>query len=111
MFPNAVILQIRSLLDEGELSHRAIAEKLGVSRGVVNNIAGGRRGLRSLKDDRVRQSREHFQSLPKRCRCCGGLVFGPCLLCRARDYQRRIQAVRRQADRSQTSVPTPRRVA
>ena len=111
MFPNAVILEIRSLLDEGELSHRAIAEKVGVSRGMVNNIARGRRGLRSLKDDRMRQSREHFQSIPKRCRCCGGLVFEPCLLCRTRNYQRRNQEIGRQAVRSQPSVPARRRVA
>ncbi len=111
MYPNAVILEIRNLLDEGELSHRAIAEKVGVSRGVVDNIAGGRRGLHSLKDDRMRQSREHFQSIPKRCRCCGGLIFEPCLLCRTRNYQQRIQESCRRAIRSQSAVPAPRRVA
>ena len=111
MFPNAVILEIRSLLDEGELSHRAIAEKVGVSRGVVDNIAGGRRNLRKHHEDRLRQSREHFQCIPKRCRCCGGLVFEPCLLCRTRNYQQRIHESRRHAVRSQMAVPTPRRVA
>jgi hypothetical protein len=111
MFPNAVILEIRSLLDEGELSHRAIAEMVGVSRGVVDNIADGRRGLRYHKDDRVRQSHDQIQRIPRRCRCCGGLVFEPCLLCRTRSYQQRIQEIRRHAVRSQMAVPTPRRVA
>jgi hypothetical protein len=108
MFPNAVILEIRNLLDEGELSHRAIAEKVGVSRGVVDNIAGGRRALRDHQSACVRLSREHGLGTPVRCRKCGGLVYEPCLLCRAREHQRIVLEIRR-AVRSQ--LANPRRVA
>ena len=111
MFPNAVILEIRSLLDEGEFSHRAIAEKVGVSRGVVNNIAGGRRGLRSHQTEQVRLSRDHGLGTPVRCRRCGGLVYEPCLLCRARKHRQLILEAGRQRARRVGASPGPRRVA
>ena len=111
MFPNAVILEIRSLLDEGEFSHRAIAEKVGVSRGVVNNIAGGRRGLRKHREDYARQNLERPQVAPQRCQCCGGLVYKPCLLCRARHYQQLVFGARRQRALRMISSLPPGRVA
>ena len=40
-----VVLEINRLLGEGQTSQRAIARKLGVSRGVVQNIASGKRSL------------------------------------------------------------------
>lgn len=111
MYSNAVILEIRQLLDEGELSHRAIAARLHISRGVVTNIAAGRRSLRTRQTEHVRLSRDHSLGTPARCRHCGGLVYEPCLLCRTRNYQRRIQEVRRHAVRCHIDVQGPRRVA
>jgi hypothetical protein len=111
MYSNAVFLEIRQLLDEGELSHRAIAARLHISRGVVTNIAAGRRGLRTRQTKHVRLSRDHSLGTPARCRHCGGLVYEPCLLCRTRNYQQKIQEIRRQAVRSQVSIQSPRRVA
>jgi hypothetical protein len=110
MYANAVILEIRSLLDNGELSHRAIAEKLGVSRGVVDNIAGGRRGPRHHPTEHLRLSRDHGLGIPARCRHCGGLVYEPCLLCRARKHQQIVQDIRR-AVQDQLANQHPRRVA
>jgi transcriptional regulator with XRE-family HTH domain len=95
MFPPAVILEIRRLLDEGDLSHRAIAEQMGVSRGVVNNIARGRRGPRVHKNSSTCPSALHVLNTPARCRKCGGLVYQPCLLCRTRAYQRLVNRPRR----------------
>lgn len=94
MYPNAVILEVRGLLEEGSLSHRAIASQLGVSRGVVDNIAAGRRGLRCHGDARPRNSREHALGTPSRCPHCGGLVYGACLLCQARSHQRKAGLAR-----------------
>ncbi len=97
MFPSAVILEIRRLLDEGELSRRAIAAKIGVSRGLVNNVANGQRGLRRHKSALARLSPEQLLGTPARCRHCGGLVYQPCLLCRARTYKWRVAQIRRSA--------------
>ena len=39
------VLEVKELLDKGTLSRRAIARLTGVSRGSVNAIANGERGL------------------------------------------------------------------
>ena len=82
-----VIREIRQLLDDEELSQRAIAEKVGVSRGVVGQMASGRRGLygRSMPP---RYARFHdLPTRPERCSGCGGFVYLPCQLCRARRFK------------------------
>jgi hypothetical protein len=111
MYPNAVIQEIRGLLQSGELSRRAIAAKVGVSRGVVNNIASGARGLRRPLTNPSRPVGEHLSDAPKRCRRCGGLVYEPCLLCRARHHQQVILELRRQRALQIIARPSPRRVA
>lgn len=95
MLPLELVLEIKRLLDETELSRRAIARQLGVSRGVVNDIAAGRRGLVGAKprdDDAWNPSRE---VLPSRCSTCGGKVFKPCHLCRTRAFLRRERSLQR----------------
>jgi hypothetical protein len=84
MLPTAVVYEIDRLLRDGDLSHRKIAVRLGVSRGTVSAIAAGRRGLYG-KDPRA--SGRHSiapTSPPARCRRCGYRVYLPCLICQAR---------------------------
>lgn len=97
MLSIAVVQEIRRLLDERQLSQRSIALKLGVSRGIVSNMASGRRAVfgrePDQRPDRVSLKRE--TSLPIRCRSCGGLVHAPCRLCEARELRRRTMLLRR----------------
>jgi len=71
-----VIAEAKRLLAAG-LSQRAIARRLGISRGTVGAIATGRRpDYESLKGDNE----------PEKVRCtgCGGMVAMPCRACRVR---------------------------
>jgi hypothetical protein len=88
MLSDAIVLETRRLLDEGQLTWRAIAERLDVSRSFVGNIATGRRTLRTMPIE------EKHDSLASRCRECGGLVYKPCRLCRTRTYQLSHRAAR-----------------
>ncbi|HZZ71847.1 MAG TPA: hypothetical protein VFE24_06310 [Pirellulales bacterium] len=97
MIDPSIILEIRRLLAEGQLSHRRIGLKCGVSRMTVFNISSGRRRDRpdrpsAWDDDRPLGPAE-------RCPSCGGMVFTPCRLCRIRAQvaARRIAPVRRQS--------------
>ena len=45
MLSEEVVLEVRRLLDAGQLSQRKIAVRLKVSRGTVHAIANGRRAL------------------------------------------------------------------
>ena len=86
MLPIATVLEIKRLIDEGQLSRRGIAKKLGVSRGTVNAIASGVRGLHGRE-----KVDEPPEPPPQRCSGCGDLVRLPCVACRARDYRRRLR--------------------
>jgi hypothetical protein len=86
MLSAAVILEIRRLLDEDELSQRAIAAKLRVGRGTVSAVARGFRGLHGHTCWRRKWYDGPHDPLPTRCPSCGGMVYMPCLLCRARNY-------------------------
>ena len=110
MLTAALVLEIRRLLDEGQLSQRTIARKLGVSRGSVANIASGRRRLHGAGEDREAIGVEP-PSTASRCRGCGGLVYEPCLLCRAREYHRRVEELRRLAREMTVVRSRPRSVA
>jgi hypothetical protein len=77
--------EIKRLLGEGRLSQRKIARRVGVSRGTVNAIAGGKRpdrGPGRPADDSPLPS-----GRPARCPTCGGMVQMPCLACRVRALQ------------------------
>lgn len=87
MLAPTVVGEIERLLGEGQLSQRAIARRLGVSRGIVQLIAHGRRRLR----------REPAEPAPvsygtkrgwERCPECGARVQMPCLLCHLRTARR-----------------------
>ena len=87
MLPTALVHEIDRLLKRGELSHRKIAARLGVSRGIVSAIANGRRGLYG-KDPPDESRRSITPTSPAaRCRRCGYRVYGPCLICEAREHQ------------------------
>jgi len=84
MLSFAVVDQIKRLLDEGSLSQRRIARRLGVSRGTVNAIALGKR---PDYEARRREEEDGFvapSGPPVRCPTCGGMVQMPCLACRIR---------------------------
>lgn len=83
MLQKEKVLEVKRLLDDGDLSRRAIAEQTGVSRGSVNAIANGERGLHGAEPDDLIEI--PFRStVAERCRGCGGLVYMPCVLCQAR---------------------------
>jgi hypothetical protein len=105
MLSDAIVLEIRRLLSEGQLSWREIADRLGVSRSFVANVAGGRRALRTMP------MVEKRDSLPSRCRKCGGLVYKPCRLCRTRTYQRLMRQGRRRPRPHRPMGPHSQRVA
>jgi hypothetical protein len=91
----AVVEEIRHLLDEGAISQRKIARHLGVSRGTVNAIAQGKRPDGMGRRDEA----EDFLSPvgpPRRCPGCGGMVLMPCLLCHVRAMRHQGVGVRDQ---------------
>ena len=85
MLPLTVIEEAQRLLSEGELSQREIAARLGVSRGTVNAMANGRRGLHGRETDSPEVGLA-FRGTPERCPGCRALVYMPCILCRTREY-------------------------
>jgi predicted XRE-type DNA-binding protein len=88
MLPIALVIEIDQLVNEGTLSQRKIASRLGVSRGIVSAIANGRRGLYG-KDSLDEYSPLAPTSAPSRCPICGYRVYMPCLVCRTREHQHR----------------------
>lgn len=84
MLPLSKVLEIKRLLDSGEFSRRAVAKKVGVSRGTVNAIASGDRGVYGREQTSADEPDE-----PQRCPECGDLVQLPCVACQARAYRRR----------------------
>jgi hypothetical protein len=86
MLPTSLVHEIDRLLQEGELSHRQIAKRLGVGRTVVGEIAIGRRGLHGMDPIDKRRARTP-SSAPIRCSGRGYRVYLPCLICKARHQQ------------------------
>lgn len=87
MLPLAKVQEIRRLLNEGQLSQRKIAAKLGVSRGTVGALATGRRGDYGREPTEA----EPTAGPPRRCATCGMLVYLPCVYCRAVAFRRRTR--------------------
>lgn len=107
-----VVLEIRRLLEEGELSQRTIAAKMGVSRSTVSALANGRRGWHGRQSARSMLRPSSGAALPQRCPDCGGLVFMPCRLCRLRTHWQQLEAARKMpAQTSPRPAPDPRRAA
>ena len=92
MLTLATVQEISRLVEEGELSQRKIARKLGVSRGTVGSIASGRRGMFGREPEEDCPELCCFDAPPERCPGCGAMVYMPCVLCRTREYQRRTSA-------------------
>jgi transcriptional regulator with XRE-family HTH domain len=87
MIATSVVEQIRRLLASGDLSQRAIARQLGVSRGTVNAIALGKRPEARRQAERGADGFDPPVGPLRRCPDCGGLVLMPCLACRVRQIQ------------------------
>ena len=84
MIAAQVVDEIRRLLAEGHYSQRQIARLMNVNRGTVGAIAAGRRpDYQSLRQNR-REEPPQPVGPPQRCPGCGGMVYLPCRLCRAR---------------------------
>lgn len=81
MIAPEIVADVRRLLAEGTHSQRKIARLTGISRGTVGAIASGRRPDYNNFDN---GNLEEPSGPPKRCPGCGGKVYMPCLLCRAR---------------------------
>jgi hypothetical protein len=82
------VLEVKRLLDEGRLSRRSIALLTGVSRGSVNAIANGERGLIGAPPAETLRERS---SIARRCPGCGGMVYAPCVYCEAVAHRQAIE--------------------
>jgi len=89
MIASDVVKEIRQMLAEGSLSQRAIAGRMGVSRGTVCAIAQGKRHDYPPQYFRKDIHLISPAGLPVRCSGCGGLVQMPCLACYIRQWRRR----------------------
>ncbi len=97
MLPRVLVLEVKRLLDEGALSRRAIAAQTGVSRGSVNAIANGDRGLHGAEPEELTGEFPPRDLVASRCLECGGMVYMPCVLCEARRHRRTRSAPMRRA--------------
>jgi hypothetical protein len=88
MLPLSVVQEIDRLLGEGNLSHRKIAERLGVSRATVSAMATGKRGVHGKVPLPGGPNERCPHARPERCPRCGFRVYMPCLVCRTRAYRR-----------------------
>jgi hypothetical protein len=85
MIAPKVVAEIRRLLAEETLSQRKIGQLMGVSRGSVAAIASGRRpDYEELYHQSWDEQGDEPAGPPERCPGCGGMVYMPCQLCRAR---------------------------
>lgn len=99
MLALSIVEEIARLLDEGDLSQRKIAARLGVSRGTVGAIASGRRGLYGKEPQDDDPEPVVCASPSQRCGRCGYLVSMPCLVCRTRQYRQRQQRLKTAASK------------
>ena len=101
MLAIGVLKEIRRLLSEEGFSQRRVAGILGISRGTVAAVASGQHVVARLADSLDSEDEES----PVRCPGCGGRVYMPCGLCRARAYE----ANRRSAGSVVVCDSSPRR--
>jgi len=86
MLSPQVAAEIRSRLADGQISQRALARELGVSRGTIGVIATGKRPQRPSKTD---ESLLFGVGDRHRCDGCGATVRGTCLACYLRSLPSR----------------------
>jgi len=85
MLAQEVVHRIERLLADGRLSQRKIARLVGVSRGTVGVIAGGRRpDYEALRRRRQEEEGPRPVGPPRRCPGCGAMVTSDCLACELR---------------------------
>ena len=100
MLPLVKVKEAERLLAEGKLSQRKIASAVGISRATVSAIASGRRPDYEARQ-LARAAENELWGPIVRCPECGGMVYSPCRLCRARKAkkleQETAKAFRRQA--------------
>ncbi|MBN2022917.1 MAG: helix-turn-helix transcriptional regulator [Pirellulales bacterium] len=82
MIAPTVVREIQRLLEQEGLSQRAVATRMGVSRGTVGSIARGRRHHQHDFDELDEDDPPPFSGPARRCPSCGRLVQMPCLACR-----------------------------
>ncbi len=92
MMPFELVLEVRRLLEEGRLSQRQIAVRLGVSRGTVFRLSQG--WAPAVREKPLKRRRRRRLPLPlyriaTRCPGCGGMVYAPCRLCATQEHRRR----------------------
>lgn len=84
MIAAEIVAEVRRLLEETPLSHRKIARLTGVSRGLVDAVASGKRPDYETAPPSDEDMEEEPAGPPSRCPSCGGMVYLPCRLCRTR---------------------------
>ena len=84
MIAPTVASEIRSLLEEGELSQRKRARREGASRGTVGAIARGKRPGCSARRSAPAEDLVMPTGPARRCPGCGAMVQMPCLACHIR---------------------------
>jgi hypothetical protein len=94
MIAEHLVEQVERLLTEDQLSHRRIARLTGVSRGTIGAIASGKRRIRPKTMDFWDEEPLVPDVPPQRCPECGGMVYMPCRLCRARKELAKLPALR-----------------
>lgn len=87
MLALSMVMEIDRLLQDGKLSQRQIAARLGVSRGSVAAIANGRRGLHGTEPPLDGIAAANSRARPERCPHCGYRVQLPCQICLTRIYE------------------------
>jgi transcriptional regulator with XRE-family HTH domain len=105
MIAEKVVDEIRRLLAAGGHSQREIARLTGVSRGTVGAIAAGKRS----DHDAPRHAGHPELNAPvgplRRCGGCGGMVYMPCRLCRARDAKAALRHARARDESAEPEEP------
>jgi transcriptional regulator with XRE-family HTH domain len=92
----AIVDQVRDLLAAGAISQRKIAQRVGVSRGMVNAIARGKRPDYAARQAVSEADFTPPSGPPVRCPQCGGMVQMPCLVCYVRAIKQQARLHNRQ---------------
>ncbi len=103
-------IEVRRLGETSQLSHRALARQLGISRASVSNILHGRWQPRLKLHDEDDPLGEQLGT-PERCHGCGGRVYKPCRLCYVRGIKAREAARTAPVTTPQHATPVPMRRA
>lgn len=88
MLDRRLVEAIIQLLQEGQLSQRKIAARLGVSRGTVHAVARGKRHANGTSRTAAYEGFVVPEGPVRRCPDCGGRVMMPCLACWLRKLEK-----------------------